>query len=388
MSEAITPLLMPRWGIDMAEGRLVRWLLAEGDPIHAGAAVLEVESEKTIAAIEATAAGTLRRRVAREGDTLPVGALLGVIAGADVAEEAVEAFIVQAREEPQRSAAPAAPREDSIRLLGQTIRYVELGEGPPTVVFVHGFGGSLESWGSVQRALARQYRTLSLDLPGHGASSKTLDSARPEFFVDLLGEFLQTLEACPAHLVGHSWGGQLVAALAARRPAAVASVTLIGSSGRVTPAIREFMDAFLGASRRGEVKNVLLRLFADPRLVTREMVELVLKYRRLEGAEAALRRIAAGLTETSDTATLPALPTVRAQIIQGEVDRLVPIDSGLGSGERTPVHRLENVGHMPHLEASSRVAELIGTFVSGAGEPAAALAAGQRAPAKAGSGDA
>lgn len=370
MAASIVPLLMPRWGIDMAEGRLVRWLIAEGEPVGPGTPVLEVESEKTIAPVEASDAGTLRRKVALEGDQLPVGALLGVIAAAEVPEQDVEAFVADLRVRP-RDAEVAAPREGTVELLGHSIRYLELGSGAQTVVLVHGFGGSLESWGPVQAALARRFRTLSLDLPGHGASSKALSSAGPEFFTALIAGFLRALGASRVHLVGHSWGGNLAAAFAQRAPDAVASLTLIGATGRSTPAASEFLQTFIAATRRGEVKSALLRLFGDPRFVTREMVELVLKYRRLDGAEAALRRIAEAEGTTDGDGPALRLPgSIPVQIIGGDADALVPIGSAALPSPGAELYVLEHVGHMPHIEASARVAELIAAFAARGSDPA------------------
>lgn len=364
---AIISLIMPRWGIDMAEGRLVRWLIAEGEPVGPGTPVLEVESEKTIAPVEANDRGTLRRQVAREGDSLPVGSLLGVIATNDIGDEAIDAFIATRQQRPQEAEAPRA-HQGTVEVQGHSIRYVELGSGLETVAFVHGFGGSLESWAPVQGLLAREFRTLSLDLPGHGSSTKTPTSVETGFFVEIIAGFLSAMRATPAHLVGHSWGGQLAMALAARHPEAVASLTLIGSAGHVSPEARAFMTDFVGASRRAEVKNILLRLFHDPRFVTRDMVELVLKYRRLDGAEAALRGIATAVAQTEEVAARRSPHAIRTQIIRGEADKIVPIDSALAAGEGATVHRLANVGHMPQIEASARVAELIGRFAAGSRE--------------------
>ena len=110
---AINAVTVPKWGMAMEEGTLVGWIANEGDEIHPGDELLELESSKIINALEAEVAGTLRRRVAREGDTLPVGALLAVIADGDVPDAAIDAFLkdftpeeeVPVSEEP--SAAPA-----------------------------------------------------------------------------------------------------------------------------------------------------------------------------------------------------------------------------------------------------------------------------------------
>ena len=73
----ITPIVMPKWGLSMKEGKVTSWLVEEGAEIRVGAPILEVETDKIANAVEAPDPGTLRRKVAQEGDTLPVKARSG-----------------------------------------------------------------------------------------------------------------------------------------------------------------------------------------------------------------------------------------------------------------------------------------------------------------------
>ena len=80
MSELIT---LPKLGFDMAEGTLVRWLKQVGDQVKKGDVLLEVETDKATVEVEALASGLLRGTFAEAGSVLPVGTLIGVIAGAE-----------------------------------------------------------------------------------------------------------------------------------------------------------------------------------------------------------------------------------------------------------------------------------------------------------------
>lgn len=92
MSE-IYPIAVPKWGIEMVEGTINTWHKQEGDAIAKGDEVFEMESDKIVNVWESPVDGLLRRIIAEEGDTHPVGVLLGVIAGADVDDSAIEEFI-------------------------------------------------------------------------------------------------------------------------------------------------------------------------------------------------------------------------------------------------------------------------------------------------------
>ncbi len=70
---------MPKLGLTMDEGTVVRWLAAEGDQVAAGQVILEVQTDKVTVEVEAPADGVLGAIVVREGETVPVGALLAQI---------------------------------------------------------------------------------------------------------------------------------------------------------------------------------------------------------------------------------------------------------------------------------------------------------------------
>jgi pyruvate dehydrogenase E2 component (dihydrolipoamide acetyltransferase) len=92
----------------MTEGKLLRWLKHEGEPITRGEPVAEIETDKVSIEIEAFASGVLRRILVGEGQTVPVGAPLGIIAA--TGEELAAAPRDAATAPPvARPDAPAAP---------------------------------------------------------------------------------------------------------------------------------------------------------------------------------------------------------------------------------------------------------------------------------------
>ena len=99
-----TEILLPQWGMEMDEGTVVRWLKKEGDEIQEGEPLVEIETAKLTTELESFASGVVARIVVPEGETVPIRAVLAVIAapGEVIPGEAVEA--------PARPmASPAAP---------------------------------------------------------------------------------------------------------------------------------------------------------------------------------------------------------------------------------------------------------------------------------------
>lgn len=74
---------MPKLTDTMEEGVVVEWKKKEGDPVQAGDVIAEIETDKAVMDLEAFASGILRKVMAREGETVKAGALIGVIGEAD-----------------------------------------------------------------------------------------------------------------------------------------------------------------------------------------------------------------------------------------------------------------------------------------------------------------
>ena len=71
-----TPLRMPKLGLTMTEGTLSQWLIPPGSAFRRGDLVAVVETDKIASDLEAPADGELLEVLVREGETVPVGALL------------------------------------------------------------------------------------------------------------------------------------------------------------------------------------------------------------------------------------------------------------------------------------------------------------------------
>ncbi len=101
-------LTMPKWGIEMTEGRISEWNVADGDPISKGQVIALIETDKIVNDLEAEQDASVARLIAEVGETYPVGALLAVLATEPATADEVETFMRSFRAAGGSAAAAAA----------------------------------------------------------------------------------------------------------------------------------------------------------------------------------------------------------------------------------------------------------------------------------------
>lgn len=358
---ALTPIRMPKWGLSMEEGVIIDWLKLQGAPVAEGEELVEIETAKIANVYESPSSGVLRRIIARAGETLPVGALIAILAEPQVAEAEIDTFVAEF----QASFVPGEAEEgegllvSAVEVDGRAMRVARAGagEGAP-VVLIHGYAGDLTSWAFNIPALAAHAPVIALDLPGHGGSDKNVGDGALATLAKAVAGALRVLGVSRAHLVGHSLGAAVAARLAADAPAGVASLTLIAPAYLPGGTLcEEFLTGLVDGSRARDLTPWLQMLTADPSLITREMVEEVVKFKRLDGAEEALAALRDRMLEGSDRALLQAdlAKISQAVVIASPADRIV----GAPDATRLPpgfeVVWIDEAGHMPHLEKAAVV---------------------------------
>lgn len=366
MSDAIRPLTMPKWGLAMKEATVLEWRVPEGGEVQPGDEVVDIETEKIAGSVEVREAGVLRRRIADEGQTLPVGALLAVFADPDTPDAEIDAFAADFQANfvpPDPDQTEEGEATQTVDAGGRSIRYLSRGEQGEAVVLVHGFGGDLNNWLFNHEPLAAAHRVYALDLPGHGGSAKDVGDGELEDFVGALDEFMAALEIDSAHLVGHSLGGAIALALTLAHPERTASLTLIGSAGLGAEIDGAYLDGFVQARRRREMKPHLEKLFSNPALITRQLIEDVLRFKGLDGVKDALAAVAGQVfpdgqqaIELRDQLGRVQVPL---QVIWGGEDRIIPAAHAEGLAANAATHVVAGAGHMVQMEAPGEVNRLI-----------------------------
>lgn len=359
----IQPIVMPKWGLAMKEGLLAAWHVEEGEEIEAGQEIMDIETSKIANVFESPVGGPLRRVVTPAGETVPVGALLGVVAPSVVSDADIDTYVAEFQE---RFAAKAEEDEDEIlpepiEAGGWRINHLSLGEGGTDIVLIHGYGGDLNGWMFNQPVLAESRRTHAIDLPGHGGSSKDVGDGSLATLAGAVFAFLDAKGIGKAHLVGHSLGGAIALQLALEHPERVAAVTLVCPAGLGPEINMDYIEGFVAAKRGKHLKPVLEMLVADPELITRDMIEDVLKFKRLDGVNTALETIAAAVfpdgEQADDFSGRIGDVTCPLQIVWGTEDRIVPA-SHAERVSGVPLHELA-CGHLAHMEKANEVNRLV-----------------------------
>jgi pimeloyl-ACP methyl ester carboxylesterase len=125
-----------------------------------------------------------------------------------------------------------APDGRMIDVTGGRLHVVELGQQNSAslpVVLIHGASANLESMRQpLGDLLAKKHRVIMIDRPGHGWSTRdALSSSTPAVQARMIDEALGKLGIDRALMVGHSWGGALVAAFAVNHPSRAAGLVML-----------------------------------------------------------------------------------------------------------------------------------------------------------------
>ena len=358
MTKKIFALTMPKWGMTMTEGTVADWLAEEGDEVNVGSDLVEIETEKISAAIEAPEQGVLKRILFKKGSAVKVASLIAVISEPSVNETDIDEFLAKFKL-PDQEEISKTSEVDNTQFLDvdlHRIRVRTLGSGLD-VLLIHGIGGDIGSWLFNQDFLANEFRVHAIDLPAHGESTLSLSEGSIAELGETVAKCMKQLSSNPFHLVGHSLGGSVVMEIANKFSDLVTSLSLVNPVGFTEEINREFLEIFLSASKRKEMKEALTKLFYLTENVSRTMVENSLRHNRLEGVISQLNLIVEknfpNYIQAIDWRPLLQSFSIPVQIIWGSHDQIIPFDTK-GFPENVMLKEIEKAGHMVQMEQPTK----------------------------------
>jgi triacylglycerol lipase len=253
-----------------------------------------------------------------------------------------------------------------------TWRYSEGGaNNKPTVLLIHGLASNRNHWNGVAHFLTSDYHVIIPDLPGNGETkvSDHFDLSIPNV-TERLRRFVETLNIeNKLHIAGHSLGGSIAIVYASQYPFDTQSLFLLNSAGIYKQANTAYTKdphflKNLIVSKPGDLDEVLNQVMQTPPVLppyfkkaqekiliaqasqTRKMIDQLVTLNHIYTPESFAR-----LTRTIEAPTL---------ILWGKQDKIINVEAATelhGLLKRAdPLVILNNVGHMPILEAQQQVA--------------------------------
>jgi pimeloyl-ACP methyl ester carboxylesterase len=159
-------------------------------------------------------------------------------------------------------------RERTISLGMLNLNVAEWGVAGPPLILLHGGSASWRSWAAVAPVLARDWQVIAPDLRGHGSSERGPRYRLPDY-ADDIAQLADRDLGHPAVLVGHSLGGQVALAVAARRPDVARGVVLAEAPLELEPlrrriaANRPMNEAWRELAASGESQEIIAARLPD-----------------------------------------------------------------------------------------------------------------------------
>ncbi len=255
--------------------------------------------------------------------------------------------------------------------LGGEVRIHFRDAGPrdaPVIVLVHGFSASLHTWEPWVDGLKKDYRVITLDLPGHGLSGCIdNDAIGTTQFVETIDRVTRALDVDRFVLAGNSMGGGAAWNYALTYPERVSGLVLIDAAGwppegeqaQARPLAFRLLDYKLtrqvmaGLDLSALIRSGLRDSFADPALVTDEMVDRYSALSRAPCHREAMAVLSSGEGRVPATQERLAAITAPTLVMHGEEDRVIPVAHGVKFSEAirgADLKIYQGVGHLPQEE--------------------------------------
>ena len=258
------------------------------------------------------------------------------------------------------------------------INFLVRGTDDPTLIFVHGFGCSLDDWEEQFKGLSSRFRCVALDLPGHGNSAK-LEPISIEIMGTAVNRVKDQIAAPSTILIGHSMGCRVTVEAFEQAAATVSGLVFVDGS---------FLDSDLQSSIKS-IKNAIdragmdaftRRFFSDMFLESSDPDLRERFIARAQGLNARFREElfldlvrwdANKLSDALRRISVPAL-VLQSTYMDSDLKRVcLPLgmttpwmDAVAGLVQMSQARVIPNAGHMTMIEAAPAVNDAIQEFAA------------------------
>lgn len=256
---------------------------------------------------------------------------------------------------------------------GCALRIADTRKGEKTILLLHGYLESLDVWEDFAKLLSKEYRVVTMDLPGHGISQVMGPIHTMDFLADTVAGVLDELEIEKATIVGHSMGGYVALQMLRKHPERMEGIVLLSSTPnpdspeKLLDRDREIALVEAGqkdkiaiaASKNGFAKENLKKM-SDEVIFLEEIAYIA----EPEGVVALLR----GMKEREDGNELLRTSSLPQLFILGKKDNYIPLERAekmVADHPQAKVAWLENSGHLGYFEEPEACAAALLDFMKG-----------------------
>ncbi|MFJ5770595.1 alpha/beta fold hydrolase [Psychrobacillus sp. NPDC093180] len=247
------------------------------------------------------------------------------------------------------------------------VAYKEEGTGEP-ILLIHGFCGSSDYWSNLIHELAKTYRVIALDLPGHGDSSVQENINGIDQYATFIRDFIDELKIDRVTMFGHSLGGYITVAFAEMYSDRLKGFSLIHSTAYPdTEEARKGRDASADkietAGMEAFIEGLVPKLFSPKHLESHHKEMREVKNIGYSTSPAGAKNALTAMKNRIDRRKVIETTNVPVLLIAGEEDQLIPSEKVFtAKGQHIKQILLKDVGHMSMYEAPQELIQEILEF--------------------------
>lgn len=240
------------------------------------------------------------------------------------------------------------------------------GKGERTVLLLHGWGGSMDSWKPVERDLSAGMRVLNVDFPGFGESPEPRDVWCVTQYAEQILELLDEMEISRVTVIAHSFGGRVALMLNQMRPELIDRQVLTGCAGLIGD--RDAQKGGLAHKLSGLYDNGFTRRLLGDKGVER-IRDTVRSHFGSEDYKNASPKMREVFKQVIHQDLAGCLPGIKAStlLIWGEADTATPLWMGRQMEKTIPDAGLvvfEGCGHFAYLQQYARFITIVKQFLN------------------------
>jgi pimeloyl-ACP methyl ester carboxylesterase len=251
---------------------------------------------------------------------------------------------------------------------GKKIYFRDKGNGP-VIVMLHGFLENMRMWDYFFKKLSEDFRVITIDLPGSGKSEGLGRVHLMEQMATVVNKVLKEREVKKCLMIGHSMGGYVTLAFAAKYPGKLKGFGLLHSHAMAdTPEAKLNRNRAINlvANNHGSfIMNFFPELFA-PENVQSFQKEINTLYREaMDTSPKAIIAALEGMKYRTDKLEVLVKAKVPVLFILGKKDKRIPFENTLNQASlpaNSEIIVFDNVGHMAHIEARKKTLKAIEAF--------------------------